>query len=92
MVDPLSPTDIERYLAELTRRDEEIGLRAEARVAAIYGADGSLEGYRFADSFAKADQATQRVDWVHEDRLRAVRFVYRNMPRSVRFVLKRLLG
>ena len=84
--------DVEGYLGRLARRDEEIGARVEARVSARYGSDGSLEGYRFDDSFAKQDQATHRVDWVHEDRYRAARFVYRHLPRPVRFGLKRLLG
>jgi hypothetical protein len=84
--------NVERYLHELARRDEEIGARVEARVSARYGSDGSLEGYRFDDSFAKQDQATHRVGWVHEDRYRAARFVYRHLPRPVRYGLKRLLG
>ncbi len=84
--------NVERYLHELARRDEDIGARVEARVSARYGSDGSLEGYRFDDSFAKQDQATHRVDWVHEDRYRAARFVYRHLPRPVRYGLKRLLG
>ena len=84
--------DVERYLADLARKDAEIGSRVEARVSAKYGSDGSLEGYRFDDSFDRQDQATHRIDWVHEDRYRAARFVYRHLPRPVRFGLKKLLG
>ena len=87
-----NPPDVERYLADLARKDAEIGSRVEERVSAKYGSEGSLEGYRFDDSFAKQDQATHRVDWVHEDRYRAARFVYRHLPRPVRFGLKKLLG
>jgi len=87
-----NPPDVERYLADLARKDAEIGSRVEARVSAKYGSGGSLEGYRFDDSFAKQDQATHRIDWVHEDRYRAARFVYRHLPRPVRFGLKKLLG
>lgn len=87
-----NPPDVERYLADLARKDAEIGARVEARVAAKYGSDGSLEGYRFDDSYSKQDQATHRVDWVHEDRYRAARFVYRHLPRPVRFGLKKLFG
>lgn len=84
--------NVERYLNELARRDDEIGARVEARVFARYGSAGLLDGYRFDDSFAKQDQATHRVDWVHENRYRAARFVYRHLPRPVRYGLKRLLG
>jgi hypothetical protein len=84
--------EVDRYLTELARRDAEIGARAEARVAATYGAGATLEGYRFDDSHVKVEQATQRIDWVHQDRWRAARFVYRHMPRSLRYGLKRLLG
>lgn len=84
--------DVKRYLDELARRDEEIGARVEARVSSRYGSDGSLDGYRFDDSYSKQDQATHRVDWVHENRYRAARFVYRHLPRPVRYGLKRLLG
>lgn len=84
--------EVDRYLAELARRDAEIGARAEARVAETHGAGASLEGYRFDDSHVRDDQATQRIDWVHQDRWRAARFVYRHMPRSLRYGLKRLLG
>lgn len=87
----MDSSDIEEYLAELARRDEEIGRRAEARVAGIYGAGDSLEGYRFENSFARDDQATHRVDWVHQDRWRTARFVYRHMPRPLRYGLKRMI-
>ena len=87
-----SAIDVEHYLDELSRRDAEIGSRVEARVSTRYGSGGSLEGYRFDDSFAKQDQATHRIDWVHEDRYRAARFVYRHLPRSIRYGLKRLFG
>jgi len=81
----------ERALAELAARDEEIGRRVEARVADRYGTAGSMDEYRFADSFLRDEQATQKLDWVHRGNLRPVRFVYRHLPKPARYLIKRVV-
>jgi hypothetical protein len=86
---PIDPDDIQRRSAVLQERDAEIGRRVEARVAQRYGEGASIEHYRFDDSFARTEQASQKIDWVHQDNLRAVRFVYRHLPRSLRYVIKK---
>lgn len=86
---PFDRDDIERRSAALHERDAEIGRRVEARVAQRYGEGASIEHYRFDDSFARAEQASQKIDWVHQDNLRAIRFVYRHLPRSLRYVIKK---
>ena len=79
----------ERQLAELARRDGEIGARVEQRVREMYGASSSMEGYHFRDSFDKESQASFQIDWVHQPRLRPIRFVYRHLPKSIRYVIKK---
>jgi hypothetical protein len=86
---PIDPDDIRRRSAVLHERDAEIGRRVEARVARRYGEGASIEHYRFDDSIARTEQASQKIDWVHQDNLRAVRFVYRHLPRSLRYVIKK---
>jgi len=80
----------ERALLELTNRDAEIGARVEQRVRDIYGISTSMEGYHFRDSFAKESQASYQIDWVHQDWLRPIRFTYRHLPKSLRFLIKKL--
>ena len=77
-------------LARLAQRDAEIGAIAEARVLKIYGPATSMDGYHFRDSFAKSAQASQQIDWVHQPWLRPIRFAYRHMPKSLRYMLKKL--
>lgn len=94
--DPNSPDHSEldrreRALADLVARDAEIGRRVEARVAARYGTAGSMDEYRFADSFLRDEQATQKLDWVHRDNLRPIRFVYRHLPKPARYLIKRVV-
>lgn len=91
MSSPLDHADLERRAAALHARDAEIGRRVEARVAERYGAGASLEDYRFDDSFARDEQASQRIDWVHQDHLRGVRFIYRHLPRPLRFLIKKVV-
>jgi len=79
-------------LAQLAQRDAEIGAIAEARVLKIYGPATSMDGYHFRDSFAKSAQASQQIDWVHQPWLRPIRFAYRHMPKSLRYMLKKLAG
>jgi hypothetical protein len=90
----VDPSELERRtraLDELVARDAEIGRRAEARVAAKYGTSGSMDEYRFADSFLRDEQATQKMDWVHQGNLRPVRFVYRHLPKPVRYLVKKVV-
>jgi hypothetical protein len=91
MTHPLDHAEIERRAAALHARDADIGRRVEARVAQRYGAASSLEEYRFDDSFARDAQASQKIDWVHQDHLRVVRFVYRHLPRPLRFLIKKVV-
>lgn len=90
-VDPNELERRRRALDDLVARDAEIGRRAEARVAAKYGTEGSMDEYRFADSFLRDDQATQKLDWVHQGNLRPVRFVYRHLPKPVRYLIKQVV-
>ena len=88
---PLDPAELHRRTVELHARDEALGRKVEARVTGIYGASGSVEHYRFDDSFDRDEQATHKIDWVHQDNLRAVRFLYRHLPRPVRFIIKKFV-
>ena len=84
----------QRALDELVQRDIEIGSRAQARVASIYGptASSSLGTYDFSDSFAKRDQVSRRVDWVHQNWLRPIRLFYKHIPKPIRFGIKKLFS
>ena len=79
-----------RALSELASRDAEIGARVEQRVRDIYGISTSMEGYHFRDSYAKESQASFQIDWVHQPWLRPIRFAYRHLPKSFRFLIKKL--
>jgi hypothetical protein len=83
-----------RALDLLIARDSEIGERAKSRVTKIYGptATSSLGTYDFSDSFAKHDQVSRRVDWIHSNWLRPIRFFYRHIPKPIRFALKKLFA
>ena len=78
----------------LIARDSEIGERAKLRVAKIYGptATSSIGTYDFSDSFAKRDQVSRRGDWVHRNWLRPIRFLYRHIPKPIRFTIKKLFA
>lgn len=89
-VDAAEAARRELALARLTQRDAQIGAIAEARVLKIYGPATSMDGYHFRDSFAKSAQASQQIDWVHQPWLRPIRFAYRHMPKSLRYMLKKL--
>ncbi|MEK7293134.1 MAG: hypothetical protein AAB088_06795 [Actinomycetota bacterium] len=80
----------ERELSALIKRDAEIGARVEKRVRDIYGISTSMDGYHFRDSFAKESQASHQIDWVHQPWLRPIRFTYRHLPKSIRFLIKKL--
>lgn len=80
----------ERALTELANRDAAIGTQVEQRVRNIYGISTSMDGYHFRDSFDKEAQASFQIDWVHQPWLRPVRFAYRHLPKSIRFVVKKL--
>ncbi len=83
-----------RALDLLIARDSEIGERAKSRITKIYGptATSSLGTYDFSDSFAKHDQVSRRIDWVHSSWLRPIRFFYRLIPKPIRFALKKLFA
>jgi hypothetical protein len=83
-----------RALDLLIARDSEIGERAKSRITKIYGptATSSLGTYDFSDSFAKHDQVSRRIDWVHSNWLRPIRFFYRLVPKPIRFALKKLFA
>lgn len=89
-VDGSSDLQLEQALAELARRDTEIGARAEQRVIATYGLSTSMDGYHFRDSFAKESQASFQIDWVHQPWLRPIRFTYRHLPKSIRFMIRKI--
>jgi hypothetical protein len=78
----------------LIARDSEIGERAKLRVADIYGpsATSSIGTYDFSDSFANHDQVSRRVDWVHQNWLRPIRFFYKFIPKPIRFAIKKLFA
>jgi len=78
----------------LIARDSEIGERAKLRVAKIYGptATSSIGTYDFSDSFAKRDQVSRRGDWVHRNWLRPIRFLYRHIPKPIRFTIKKFFA
>ena len=80
----------EQAIQQLIQKDAELGAIAQSRVTAKYGTSSSLDGYDFSDSFDKSEQATRSIDWVHQPWLRPIRFVYRNSPKSLRFIVKRL--
>ena len=80
----------ELALEQLVQKDAALGAIAETRVTNKYGTSSSMDGYDFSDSFDKAEQATRSIDWVHQPWLRPIRFVYRNSPKSLRFIVKRL--
>lgn len=85
------PNDhVTEALAILRARDAEYGARAEARVRAIYGDDTSLDSYDFAHSSQRDEQITQRTDWVHQGWLRPLRFVYRHLPKPLKFAARRI--
>jgi len=86
----VSDDRIARALADLEARDAEIGARVEARVRATYGDDSSVESYDFAHSSERNDQITQRTDWVHQGWLRPARFLYRHLPKPLKYAARRL--
>ena len=93
-VDGAETARIGQALDSLIARDSEIGERAKLRVAKIYGstATSSLGTYDFSDSFAKSDQVSRRLDWVHQDWLRPIRLFYRLIPKPIRFAIKKLFA
>ena len=90
LIDAAVIAERERALSELAARDAEIGARVEQHVRNIYGTSTSMEGYHFRDSFAKESQASYQIDWVHQHWLRPIRFTYRHLPKSLRFLIKKL--
>jgi hypothetical protein len=88
MVSPIfDPVVVQQKIDVLTKRDNEFAQRAEEieRVRQIqkYGAPRPYE-------FAPNTSQVHVTNWVHRGWLRPLRFVYRNTPRSLRTILKRL--
>jgi hypothetical protein len=48
-----------------------------------------MSGYDFEHSYSRDAQATSRIDWVHQPWLRPIRFAYRHLPKSVRYLVKK---
>ena len=86
-----SPDALADARRALEARDAELGAQAEARVRARYGSSTTtaMSGYDFEHSYARDAQATSRIDWVHQPWLRPIRFAYRHLPKSVRYLLKK---
>ena len=88
MVSPLfDPVVVQQKIDALTMRDNEFAERAKelerARQIAKYGAPRVYE-------FAPNTSQVHVTNWVHRRWLRPLRFIYRNVPRSLRKILKRL--
>jgi hypothetical protein len=88
MVSPIfDPVVVQQKIDALTKRDGEFAQRAEAiernRQIQKYGAPRLYE-------FAPNTSQVHVTNWVHSGWLRPLRFVYRNTPRSLRKILKRL--
>lgn len=83
--------ELDAQLRSLIERDAELGSRAEARVREKYGSndDDAMSGYDFAQSSSRDAQASLRIEWVHRPWLRPIRFAYRHLPKSVRYLLKK---
>ena len=86
-----SPDALAAALRQLEARDAEHGAQAEAWVRSRYGSstDSSMSGYDFEHSYSRDAQATSRIDWVHQPWLRPIRFAYRHLPKSVRYLMKK---
>ena len=88
MVSPLfDPGVVQKKIDELAQRDAEFAKLAESREQRrqleIYG---SVREYEFPPNTSQIHM----TNWVHAYWLRPVRFIYRNMPRGLRKILKRL--
>jgi hypothetical protein len=88
MVSPIfDPVVVQQKIDALTKRDNEFAQRAEVierdRQIQKYGAPRPYE-------FAPNTSQVHVTNWVHRGWLRPLRFVYRNTPRSLRKILKRL--
>lgn len=80
----VTSNDVAALLATWSERDEAAGRRAAARREAVLTAKGlPVTEYEFH---------VEPNDWVHLDWMRPVRFVYRNLPASVRMPLKKWMS
>lgn len=86
-----SPDALAAALRQLEARDAQLGAAAEQRVRDRYGSPSadSMSGYDFAQSSSRDAQASSRIEWVHQPWLRPIRFAYRHLPKSVRYLLKK---
>ena len=88
MVSPLiDPVAVQQKIDALTKRDNEFAQRAEAlerdRQIQKYGAPRLYE-------FPPNTSQVHVTNGVHRGWMRPLRFVYRNTPRSLRKIIKRL--
>ncbi len=88
MVSPLfDPTIVQQKINALTKRDKEFAERAEVlerdRQIQKYGAPRPYE-------FAPNTSQVHVTEWVHSGWMRPLRFVYRNIPRPLRKLIKKV--
>ena len=88
MVSPLSdPVVVQQKIGALTKRDNGFAERAieleRARQIEKYGAPRVYE-------FAPNTSQVHVTNWVHSGWMRPLRFVYRNIPRPLRKLIKKL--
>lgn len=83
MITPRSSHEIDALLAHWARVDDEAGRTAAARRHHMLRASGhAVQDYEFHE---------MPNDWVHQDWMRPIRFVYRNIPRALRMQMKKRL-
>lgn len=88
MVSPLfDPVVVQQKIDSLTKRDNEFAERAKelerARQIEKYCAPRVYE-------FAQNTSQVHVTNWVHSGWMRPLRFVYRNIPRPLRKLIKKL--
>jgi len=78
------PRDIESTLERWRKTDEAAGLQAAERRRVALGAQS-------LDEIPEYEFGVKPNDWVHLDWMRPIRFIYRNLPFSLRVTLKKRL-
>ena len=88
MVSPnFDPVVVEQKIAQLALRDSEFAKRAETREQQRQIAKyGSVREYQFPPNTSQIHV----TNWVHKKWLWPFRFMFRNMPRPLRKLVKRL--
>jgi len=87
MVSPnLDPATVQERMEDLAARDAEFVKLAESRERDRQIAEfGAVRKYEFPPNTTQVHV----TDWVHQPWLRPFRFVYRNIPRPLRRIIKR---